>query len=55
MGRNKKNLTGRRFGRLTVIEEAGRDKWCNMIWLCKCDCGNEVEVISGNLTSGRTK
>lgn len=31
---NRIDLTGKRFGRLTVIEYAGKSKW-----ICKCDCG----------------
>ena len=26
-----------------------------VVWKCKCVCGKEVEVVSTNLTSGRTK
>ena len=29
------DLTGQKFGRLTVLEYKGNSKW-----LCKCDCGN---------------
>lgn len=41
--------TGQRFGRLTVIEEAGRDKHRNVIWKCRCDCGNESYVTTADL------
>lgn len=41
--------TGQRFGRLTVIEEAGRDKHRNVIWKCRCDCGNESYVTRADL------
>ncbi len=44
------NMTGQRFGRLTVKEYAGDSKW-----LCKCDCGNLVEIRTSNLTNGHTK
>ena len=49
------DLTGQRFGRLTVIE---RDGWSNAwqtIWLCRCDCGNITRVERGNLVRGRTR
>lgn len=49
------DLTGRRFGRLTVVALAGISKGRNAIWLCRCDCGKEVEVQSRNLKSGRSK
>ena len=53
MGRFK-DLTGQRFGRLTVIERAkdyvmpSGDK--SIRWLCKCDCGNEITVNGKALT-----
>lgn len=44
-----------RFGRLTVIEKTEERRSHRVIWLCKCDCGNEVKVMSSNLLSGHTK
>lgn len=46
------NLTGQKFGRLTVIEECGRTKNRSTIWLCKCDCGNEHKVTTAHLKNG---
>lgn len=55
---NKKNLSGLRFGRLTVIEERGRKVFpCGeekVAWLCKCDCGSTVVVLGSSLTTGNT-
>lgn len=52
--KGKNDLTGRRFGRLTVIKddivEQGHRKW-----LCKCDCGNETIVLGISLLSGKTQ
>lgn len=49
------DLIGRRFGRLVVI---GRDetkpKSQGVYWKCKCDCGNEVSIISHSLKEGTT-
>lgn len=52
------DLTGQKFGRLTVIERAkdhiqtnGRHIVC---WLCKCECGNTCEVRSADLKRGAT-
>ncbi|MCH8978472.1 MAG: hypothetical protein IH945_04425 [Armatimonadetes bacterium] len=50
-----KDLTGQRFGRLTVVREAGRDKWRNVTWRCKCDCGNDWYGSARGLVSGGTK
>lgn len=55
------DLTGRQFGRLTVIERApdrivpsGQHK---VMWWCKCDCGNPdlVAVDAYSLTHKRTE
>ena len=53
MGRLQ-NLTGLRFGRLTVICRA-ENKGRQTAWLCKCDCGNKKEVMSSHLIRGLTK
>ena len=52
MGRLK-DLTGQRFGRLTVIERADT-KGKRTMWLCKCDCGREKSIGSHNLLTGNT-
>ena len=44
------DLTGQRFGRLTVIYREDRDKYGNTIWKCKCDCGNDISVAHNRLT-----
>ena len=38
----KINEVGNKYGRLTVLEEAGKDKWGNILWLCQCDCGQTI-------------
>lgn len=45
-------LTGQRFGRLTVIRRNEKTRSGNIKWLCRCDCGNETTVASGCLRSG---
>lgn len=35
------DLTGQRFGRLTVIERAGSDIRKQALWMCVCDCGTK--------------
>lgn len=54
-----KDLTEIRFGRLTVINRAeDHVKPCGkkeVMWKCRCDCGNEVTVSRSSLTSGNTK
>ena len=51
MGRKTIDLTGMKFGRLTVIERA-ENKGSKICWLCKCECGNVSVVRSCHLKSG---
>ena len=46
--------TGQRFGKLVVLEQAGRNNLKKVLWKCKCDCGNESVVVSGSLVTGNT-
>lgn len=48
------DLTGKRYGRLVVIERA-KNKGSKTAWLCKCDCGNEKIVSGDKLKTGNTK
>lgn len=48
------DLTGQRFGRYTVLSYAGKDKYRNSKWLCRCDCGNERVVFAIALKSNDT-
>ena len=36
------DIIGKKFGTLTVIEHLGTNKDKNNIFLCRCDCGNEL-------------
>lgn len=49
------DLTGRRFGRLVAIRDAGADKSRNRTWLCLCDCGKEKVVSSALLKNGNVQ
>lgn len=51
----KIELKGKRFGRLTVLEESGRDRFGQAIWKCKCDCKQICYVRGGDLRNGNTK
>jgi len=46
-------MVGLKFGKLTVIEYYGLDKYKNKLWLCKCDCGNETYVKTTYLINGK--
>lgn len=53
--RSAKNIVNQRFGRL--VAKRSTDKRVNgkVVWLCLCDCGNEVEVPIDRLTAKTTQ
>ena len=50
-----RDLTGKKFHRLTVIEPAGHDKHNKILWRCMCDCGNETITHGRDLVNGHCK
>ena len=48
-----KDLTGQRFGLLTVTGYAGRDKNRHAMWNCKCDCGVSKVISSTALINNK--
>lgn len=52
-----KDLTGMKFGRLTVIKPKGMDGYNHMIWECACDCGNPKHSFCSeySLMNGKAK
>ena len=51
----KIDLTGKVFGKLTVMYELPERKNSKIIWHCKCECGNECDVTGHELKSGDTR
>lgn len=51
----KEDLRGKKFGFLTVIDFAYKDKKYNEYWLCKCNCGTKKVVRKSHLIDGDTK
>jgi len=52
---SKTTLEGKIFGRLNVLNFAGRNKQYDSLWDCVCECGNKVKVRGGVLKNGHTK
>lgn len=56
---NRKDLTGKRFGNLIVVEYSHSQtldsKNSIVFWKCRCDCGQELIVRSQSLVTGNTK
>ena len=51
----KINEIGNKYGRLTVISEAGRNSTGWVQWKCLCSCGNATVVYGAFLRNGNTK
>ena len=49
------DLTGQRFGRLTVLARAKSANKKGIKWLCRCDCGATCIIRGEHLKSGATK
>lgn len=49
--------TGKRYGRLTVLEPAPKGNYLDrsIRWICQCDCGNITIVNGGDLRQGKTR
>ena len=48
---HKKNI-GKKYGRLTVIDVVKKDKY---YYLCRCECGEEKEILARSVIGGQTK
>lgn len=53
-GKVKEDLTGRKFGRLTVVRFLGYGSSKKTIWECICACGNILPVRANSMKSGNT-
>ena len=51
----RKNIDGQKFNKLTVVKEIPQTTKYKSRVLCKCDCGNTVEVNVTDLKSDNTK
>ena len=54
-GKPKDDLTGKKFGLLTVLSFSHMDKHRHSVWNCKCECGTEKKIVRNELISGDTK
>lgn len=49
------DITGKKFGRLTVIKRLHVNKNKFIVWECKCDCGKTIHQLSYPLRQGEVK
>lgn len=54
---NTKEMSGKKYGRLTVVNECKyKNKHRGMTMVhCKCDCGNELDIVASSVKSGHSK
>lgn len=50
-----KMIAGERNHRLVAVQFVDRDKHSNSTWLFRCDCGQEITAVAGNVRAGRIK
>lgn len=50
-----KDLTGQKFGHLTVLEITPERRNRQVVWKCQCDCGNITYVVGASLRNGHTQ
>lgn len=55
MNKKRAELGGKRFGKLVAVSYAKLPEEKEGRWLCKCDCGAFIRVITGRLTHGGVK
>lgn len=51
----KIDISGQKFGRLTAVRDIGKDRFGQLIWICNCECGKQVDVRGSNLRKGNAK
>lgn len=55
-GEDMEDLTDMRFGKWTVLERSyDKSKSKGAKWLCQCECGSKVELVSHLILSGHTQ
>lgn len=50
-----KDITGKRYGKLVVIEKTDERRHGVVVWKCQCDCGKITKVTTGNLNNGHIR
>jgi len=53
--KSAKNILGQRFSRLVVVEKTALRAGKNVVWKCKCDCGELCYVSGYNLRHSFTR
>lgn len=51
----RENLSGKKFGKLTVLDYAGTNTHGARLWTCQCECGNIIKTDTSSLKQGKRK
>ena len=51
---NIASYIGKKYGRLTVVEQLGKNKFGHSMMLCKCECGNKKAISISNLRTTKS-
>lgn len=54
-GNGFKDITGKKFGRLTVLKNVGRSADRKALWEARCKCGNTITTLGKSLRLGHTQ
>lgn len=49
------DITNQKFGKLIALYPTEKRSGKNVVWHCKCECGNECDISSNHLRRGETK
>jgi hypothetical protein len=49
------DLSGKKFGKLLVIKRVENNEFGKAQFLCRCDCGNQKNIVGASLYNGWTK
>jgi hypothetical protein len=50
--KDRYDLKGKHFGKLTVLYYTGEIRNGSRVWHCRCECGNYVDITARNLNRG---
>ncbi len=49
-----RDISGQRFHKLVALYPTPMRKYHYVVWHCRCDCGNEIDVPRNCLVQGHT-
>lgn len=50
-----KDISGKKYGRLTPLEMVGQNEQHRALWFCECECGGNIVATTSDITRGHTR